>query len=1142
MNVNFPPGFSKNVILVLVVILFSSLTVFSQLPKVVPLSPNAAALVKSGDYKVGPITGRPAINFPIYTVESGSLKIPISLGYDASGVQVNQLATWVGLGWSLNIGNMITRTVRGLPDELAVYGWMDDPTSATDIANSSDYETQRRYADLIWDPSPDFFNYSLPGKSGKFIFRKTSQKFETIPFEPIDVVYQNGSGAGNYQITDNDGTKYYFEYKKTYTNLGDPVGTPGGLARYTESWYLTKMISANNTDTISLTYQLKATGATDVPMQPEWLMQKQYQRIYSLNNGGTYNNEGVTETISLNTGLEPVLTEIKFRGGKVIFHSNTARKDYPAPMLDSIVVLNKESIVQKFRFNYEYFTTDQPQWQYDYRLKLRSFGKTEVKNGLDSETHSFEYNEEVNLPSTSSTAQDYWGYYNGRDQGFLMNKPPTDPELFNPYVVNNIWVGIADRSVSEGHVKAGTLSKITYPTKGFSVFDFESNKYKSEYTSNGESTIASARVTGTAKNKPVTKTVEFIWGTNYLNNAAALRIYFSANKGPGPFVLEDVQKVQFFDITDGTHIGTWSHVNNIYSPEEKNFVFYLTPGHTYRIISSVQDEASELNPTYLTMSLSATIVTTQSLIKSGGGLRISAIRNYDPGNQLLSTEKYSYQTGNGAGVGMYLRTDEIFERNSFTRKTWVVDEECEKTMEPCRCLRNYKTEIIYMGVGNYPQITLEGATVVYGGVTKTIYDQNGDINGKAVYSQTLNFSSNSIYNPNVPGRREYINNTITPGGMPSEQYYSYNKLTNQYILVKEKLFDYGLKHIDSEPITAVYRIMFYPPKCPTPPTVSTSDFTHMQYSLKLGVYKLNSSTERDYDVMGNLIADNTTSYYYDNSNHMEVTRVEKTGSNQSILKDVIKYPDDFTDNSYGSNLLRAKSIRTFPMETITFRNNNQLKKQTNTYQEYTGKVWLGTVETSMGNSQPDILRYEKYDPFGNALQIQRPGSATSIVKHSYIWGYNSLYPIAETKNAAYSDIYFTGFEDGDGNTAADDSYTGKFSRSGGFAKALSGLTDGNYMLSYWNKSLDNWILQTQSIQVSGGSYTINISGQIDDVRFYPKDAEMSTYTYNPLVGMTSQTDPKGLTTYFEYDGLQRLKHVKDQNRNIVKSNDYHYKP
>ncbi len=55
------------------------------------------------------------------------------------------------------------------------------------------------------------------------------------------------------------------------------------------------------------------------------------------------------------------------------------------------------------------------------------------------------------------------------------------------------------------------------------------------------------------------------------------------------------------------------------------------------------------------------------------------------------------------------------------------------------------------------------------------------------------------------------------------------------------------------------------------------------------------------------------------------------------------------------------------------------------------------------------------------------------------------------------------------------------------------------------------------------------------------NAMITTYTHIPLVGVKTITDPKGYTTTYEYDGFNRLKHIKDHNGDILEAYDYHYK-
>src|SRR5688572_27352866 len=80
-------------------------------------SPTAASLGKYGDIPVGYHTGLPSISIPIHTVAEGPLQLPISLSYHAGGLKVMEAASFVGAGWSLNAGGVITRSVNGAPDD-----------------------------------------------------------------------------------------------------------------------------------------------------------------------------------------------------------------------------------------------------------------------------------------------------------------------------------------------------------------------------------------------------------------------------------------------------------------------------------------------------------------------------------------------------------------------------------------------------------------------------------------------------------------------------------------------------------------------------------------------------------------------------------------------------------------------------------------------------------------------------------------------------------------------------------------------------------------------------------------------------------------------------------------------------------------
>src|SRR5688572_10693957 len=83
---------------------------------------------------------------------------------------------------------------------------------------------------------------------------------------------------------------------------------------------------------------------------------------------------------------------------------------------------------------------------------------------------------------------------------------------------------------------------------------------------------------------------------------------------------------------------------------------------------------------------------------------------------------------------------------------------------------------------------------------------------------------------------------------------------------------------------------------------------------------------------------------------------------------------------------------------------------------------------------------------------------------------------------------------------------------------------------------------TQSQLDAAGSMTDQaLRTLLNGLRTNLPNALVATYTYSPGMGMTSVTDIRGKTTFYEYDGFQRLKLIKDQDGNIVKTYQYQFK-
>jgi hypothetical protein len=67
------------------------------------------------------------------------------------------------------------------------------------------------------------------------------------------------------------------------------------------------------------------------------------------------------------------------------------------------------------------------------------------------------------------------------------------------------------------------------------------------------------------------------------------------------------------------------------------------------------------------------------------------------------------------------------------------------------------------------------------------------------------------------------------------------------------------------------------------------------------------------------------------------------------------------------------------------------------------------------------------------------------------------------------------------------------------------------------------------------SVTISGTGIIDELRMYPSDAEVITYTYAEDKGISTQCDAYDRVTYYEYDDFTRVAVIRDLDYRIQKS-------
>lgn len=234
-----------------------------QLPEVLPPSPDVSALGKFVESPVSLATGIPYIDIPIYHINEGEINVPVSLSYHAGGIKVEEVASWVGLGWSLNAGGAVMRIVHGLPDDHDD-GYIHTQNTVEGLIAKT--ESNRELEFLAFnngerDYEPDVFMYNFNGHNGRFVYDQVNNKFLQTPQTNllIETLYGAGGAIDGFVITTPEGIQYYFGRKEARTAIdrnansttisyanGNSVLQPATPISYNSAWHLLEIVSPRN--------------------------------------------------------------------------------------------------------------------------------------------------------------------------------------------------------------------------------------------------------------------------------------------------------------------------------------------------------------------------------------------------------------------------------------------------------------------------------------------------------------------------------------------------------------------------------------------------------------------------------------------------------------------------------------------------------------------------------------------------------------------------------------------------------------------------------------------------------------------------------------------------------------------------------
>jgi len=1082
-----------------------------QVPEVTLPSPEAYALTKFGDIPVNEFSGMINATIPVYTLKSGKLNVPITLNYSGSGVKVNQLATWTGINWTLNAGGVITRTINDAPDERElITGRLSASmvqamnlvyqSADTKTLNEISYEFRKS-----WDFKPDMFNFSFSGYSGTFYLDEnfiprvskldSNLKIEIVGSETdLKTRFRNNAA---FCITTPDGIRYYFggtgatENTFTGTHQQNPYAPTG--------FYLTRIEHPDN----GIVYFDYVTNSNERIVGLSRYESVSKTIFEDVDTGGSCTPAPVGGGFSSGTTINTIFnskTLSKIRAGnnatEVIFNISTGSSGHYANILTSIQVKRSTTVLHEVILGYQF-----PKFQSNsHRFFLTKVEINKNKNyghGKKYEQYTLEYDDPNALPDRLSYAQDFGGYYNGVTSNTMVLPKNDDPYWRDAYTA------LADRSSNFSYTRKGSLKKITYPTGGYTEFEYEPNyakDYERQVNSmniwrNDPGRIPTSKLTATTGitgNTVLNPDGSFSFTGAFLDEEIKVGLNVTANAQMGHtdriyIKLKDLTAnttdTRFVVMPDGSQeIGT----GNYSFSTVLNFT--ILKGHVYNIeISNDYASTIKFNAT-ATYSFTAKLVQIEDV-----GIRIKRVTDYTAAATPKAAEKrYYYMAARDLSKNIL---DILKFRGNYAEFVTT-----HSVVKCCGAFLNTKNAMFSTFASGSPEADVfdkkyEYVTISYGGDNFELGGKEKQFHSQGIssYQEIHLFASSPFQQERISykGNMESVHN----GTLLNEV--DILKRGNTLYKAKEQAFTYTYQNVNTYGGT-VGGLAYLPCR----------DRLLSPEHLDIGIYNLYSrraelqkTVNKDFIEPIPITADSvneanyktlTTTIDYQYSLLPGLPMAIKTSTSDDNIATEIRniYADQpgslpglTADQISALNKLVALNKVNTPVEVRSFRYNNSPLPTLMTTQRTLYKSWNGNPNQIL----PEIIQASK--------------GSTALENRVIIESYDTR-----------------------GNMT------------------LASMVNGPKTKYNYN-ALDQVIVKVDNYVPSGGSDTFpepTLGGPCTGHQNYP-ESMITWYQYDPVTDLLLQTiDNNCRKTTYEYDALLRLIRIKDHDGNTIQEYDTNY--